>query len=323
MAVTGTVRTTTDGEGFKKTYGLGVFKVLGVNLTNEQLKKEGFYVKDEDLETERQFITEREGVDVVRLEFACKEMKGEKEEKEDGILRKISFFIENKDKESQTNPGSFQWVNNQGSTSYDGGKGQAGLQDWFKEGRDVRKAKAGEDNFMEFMRNCMAVNFRDGGTLGYDTAKFFKGNFKELQGDLKSEYATSIIIPLTVKEKDVVNDEGVTEKKEYENFYNKAFAPGSQWKFMQNKREFSPTDVQKILSKIEGNNEKRAWNKANPDSKKKMDFVSPLEKLIATMADPSYPCKDRHYFGMLKEYVASGDFVGSGNVLTESDAPDY
>ena len=322
MAVEGKKYEAGEGE-FSKKYGFGLFQILGVNLPNEQLKKQGFYVKEGDEGAERQFITEREGVDVVRLEFACKEVLNEKgEEKEGALLRKFSFFIENKDKESQTNPGSFQWINNQGATSYDGGKGIDGLQGWFKEGRDVRKAKAGEDQFMEFMRSCMAVNFREGGTLGYDVKKFFKGNFKEVQEDLKSDYLVPVVVALTVKEKDVTDDDtGQVEKKEYENFYNKAFAPGSQWKFVQNKKEWGPGDVKKILDKIEGNTGKRAWNKANPDSKKKADYVSPLENMIATMASPSYPCKDRHYFGMVKEYVAGDDFVGSGAVLTET--PDY
>lgn len=304
MAIEGKKHVETEGN-FKKVYGIMLAEVLGVNLTNEQLKKEGFYVKEEDLEAERQFVTEREGIDSVRLEFALKEVKGE-----EPLLRKISFFIENKDKESQNNPGSFQWINNQGNTSYDGGKGEAGLQGWFKEGRDVRKAKAGEAEFMEFMRNCMAVAFKEGGTLGYNLSKFFKGDFRELQGDLKSDYLSTVVVALTIKEKDVEED-GVIVKKEYENFYNKAFAPGSQWKFMQNKKEFKEEDVNKILSKVEKNKEIRQWNKENPDAKKKYEFISPLEKLVATMADPEYPCKDRVHYGMLKEYTGETEVVGA------------
>lgn len=312
MAVQGTVKIENESSYVKK-YGFGLFEILGMNLTNEQLKAEGFPVRDEDLEKEREFVTEKEGVDVVRLEFACKEVK-----QENPILRKISFFVENTDKESVNNPGSFQWINNQGNTSYDGGKGEEGLQDWFKNERDVRKAKSGEAEFMDFMRNCMSVDFKEGGVLQYDISKFFKGNWKELKEDLKSDFLSTVIVALTIKEKDV-DVEGEMVKKEYENFYNKAFAPGSQWKFLQNKKEFSEADVVKLHEKVAKDKEIMQYNKENPTAKKKREWLSPLEKMVVSMTDEQYPCKDRYYLGMNKEYVASEDFVGSGQTLTETD----
>ena len=301
MAVQGEKRQE-QGE-YKKIYGLGVFEILGVNMTNKELKEAGFNVKEEELETERQFVSEREGVNNVRLEFALKEVK-----KEGGILRRISFFIEDKERESINNPGSFQWINNQGSCSYDGGKGIEGLQGWFREGRDVRKAKNGEEQFMEFMRNCMDVDFRGGGILNYDVKKFFKGNFKELQADLKGEYCTTIVVALTIKERDIEED-GEMVKKEFESFYNKAFAPGEQYKFVQNKREFSETDIKNITDKIARNVEKRVQNKANPENKQKTEYVNAVENLIASISSTEYPCKDRYYLGLLKEYVPGPDKV--------------
>jgi len=296
MAVAGQQKTETESN-FSKRYGFVLVEILGANLTNEQLKKEGFYVKEEDLGTEREFVTDKEGVKVARIEFACKEVKSG----EGALLKKFSFFIEDKDKESQNTPGSFQWINNQGNTSYATSKET--LPDWFKEGRDVRKAKAGEAEFMEFMRNCMAVDFKAGGTLQYDVSKFSKGNFKELQGDLKSDFLSTIIVPMTIKERDV-DEDGVIVKKEYENFYNKAFAPGSQWKFMQNKKEFTETDIEKLHEKVLRNKEVVQHNKANPETKKKQEWLSPLEKIVVQMTDEQYPCKDRTYFGIHKEYVA-------------------
>mgnify|MGYP003472970780 CR=1 FL=1 len=311
MAVQGTVRTET--EGFSKQYGFGLFEILGVNLTNQQLKEQGFYVKDEDLEKDRVFLGEKEGVNTVRIEFALKEVK-----QEGPLLKKYSFFLEDKDRESQNTPGSFQWINNQGTTSYATSK--ENLADWFKEGKDVRKAKVGEAEFMEFMRNCMAVDFSKGGTLQYDVSKFFKGNVKELAGDLKSDYLSTIIINMTIKERDVVENEGDEPvKKEYENFYNKAFAPGSQWRFLQNKREFTETDIVKLHEKVERNKEIIAHNKANPTAKKKQEWLSPLEKIVVQMTDQQYPCKDRTYFGMHKEYVPGEDFISSDKVLSGND----
>lgn len=304
---------------YNKRYGFVLVEVLGVNLTNEQLKKEGFYVRDEDLGTEREFTSSREvenvgKVNSVRIEFACKEVKGE-----DPLYKKFSFFLEDRDKESQNNPGSFQWINNQGNTSY--ADSLDSLPTWFKEGRDVRKAKVGEAEFMEFMRNCMAVDFKSGGTLQYDVNKFFKGNVKELQGDLNSDFLSTIIVAMTIKERDV-EENGEMVKKEYENFYNKAFAPGSQWKFLQNKKEFTESDIDKLHQKVERNKEIVQHNKQNPESKKKQEWLSPLEKIVVAMTDQQYPCKDRTYFGIHKEYDASKDFVGSGETLS-SDGDDY
>lgn len=304
MAVQGQVKVET-----AKQVGFGLFEILGVNLTNEQLKEEGFYVKEEDLAVDREFVTDKEGVKVARIEFACKEVK-----KDDAILRQFTFFLEDKDKESQNTPGSFQWINNQGNTSYASSK--EALPDWFKEGRDARIAKPGEAEFMEFMRNCMAVDFKAGGTLQYDVSKFFKGNFKELQADLKSEFLSTIIVSLTIKERDVIENEEPV-KKEYQNFYNKAFAPGSQWKFMQNKREFTEADITKLHEKVARNKDIIVWNKENPTAKKKQEWLSPLEKIVVAMTDQQYPCKDRTYFGIHKDYVPSEDFVGSNDVLTD------
>lgn len=318
MAVQGEKRE--PGSDFAKKYGFMLAEIVGVNLTNEQLKREGFYVKDEDLDVERQFVTDKDGVEVARLEFAVKEVK-----KEGGVVRRINFFIENKDKESQNTPGSFQWINNQGRTSYDGGKGESGLPAWFVGKGTVRKAKAGEAEFMEFMRNCMAIKWSEGGTLGYNVNKFFQGNFKELQEDLKSDFLCTIIIPCTIKERDVVEEEGQDPvKKEYENFYNKAFAPGDQWKFVQNKGAggYTEKDVANILAKVEKNKEIAQYNKT-AETKRKYEWLNGVESIIAAMSDPAYPCKDRKFYGPLKDYVPSEDFVGSGNVLTEDDGPGY
>lgn len=309
MSVQGTVKNETE-TGFSKNYGFGLFEILLANGTNEQLKEKGFYVKEEDLGTEREFVTERDGVNVARIEFACKEVKAG----EEALLKKFSFFIEEREKESQNTPGNFQWINNQGNTSYATSKDA--LPGWFKEGRDVRKTFAGEAEFMEWMRNCMAVDFKAGGTLQYDVSKFFKGNFKELQADLKSDFLSTIVVNMTIKERDV-DEDGVIVKKEYENFYNRAFAPGSQWKFLQNKKEFTEDDIQKLHEKVGRNKEIIMWNKEHPEERKKQEWLSPLEKIVVAMTDQQYPCKDRAYFGIHKEYVAGEDFVGSGNVLTD------
>lgn len=310
MAITGTKFETIEN---KKKVGLGIMEVVGVCMSNQELKEEGFYVKEGTEGEERSFISEKEGVDSVRLEFALKEVKTE-----EPFMQKISFFLENRERESLNTPGSFQWINNQGTCSY--AKDMESLPDWFKAGGDVRKALVGEEQFMAFMRSCMAINFRDGGTLAYDVKKFFKGNFKELKADLKSDFLSTVIVAFTVKERDVMNEEtGEAEKKEYQNFYNKAFAPGSQAKFLNNKREFTEADVEKLFTRVESNDRIKEENKGKaPAERKKLDYLSMLETLVVTMASPEYPCKDRYYLGILKDYNPSEDFIGSGKTIDET-----
>ncbi len=285
MAIEGKKREETNG----KRIGIGLFSVLGVNLDNTKLKELGFYVKEEDLDKDREFITskdvEGEMVDSVRIEFACKEVDGES-------LRKFNFFVENSNRDNKDH-NNFQWINNQGQTSWAADK--ASLQDWFAKGKDPRPCKKGEAEFMEFMTKCMAIDFKDGGTLSYDLSKFFKGNFKELQDDLKTDYLVDVVVACTIKEKEVTDPE--TEEVstvEYENFYNKAFASKGTFKVLKNKKEFTETDVEKILDKVQANKGKKGKDKA---------FVSSLENLIYNMANPEYPCKDITYFGLLKDYV--------------------
>src|SRR6266496_2672427 len=124
MAVTGTVKTENSGN-FSKKIGLGAFQICGVNLSYEELKEKGFYVKDEDLSKDRDFIGERDGVTTVMLEFALKEVG-----KSHPLMKKISFFLADEDRESKNNSGSFQWINAQGNTSY--ARSKDALRDWFK-----------------------------------------------------------------------------------------------------------------------------------------------------------------------------------------------
>ncbi len=85
MAVTGNVKTTTE---WSKSYGLASYEVLGCNLSYKELKDLGFYVKDEDLDKDREFTGDKEGIRTVRLEFACKSVG------QNSKLKKFTFWLE-------------------------------------------------------------------------------------------------------------------------------------------------------------------------------------------------------------------------------------
>lgn len=304
--ITGDQRKQQENSGFAKKIGISCYEVLGVNMTNKQLKEAGFYVKDEDLDSEREFTGEDNGMRSVRLEFALKQVKTENPH-----MKKISFFLKDGDRENEKT-GNIQWINDQGKCTW-GSK--ASLPDWFK-GTDgnlnARKAKDGEEHFMNFMRACMNIDWKNGGVLKYDLNKMFNGNFKEIQGDLKTDYLQTVIVANTIKVKDVKNPESdEMETKEFESFYSKMFAPGVNMKFLNNKKEFTDEDIKAIRKKIENNKGKKG---------KDRDFVYAIEELVANMADPEYGCKDIFYPGLLKNFDASESFMSSAKVVDTGSA---
>lgn len=308
MAITGDKKEQSSGGSYTKTYGISAYEILGVNLSNKELKELGFYVKDEDLEKEREFVTEREGVAVVQLEFAARSVL------EDKKLRRFSFWLENKNARNAEDKerALYKFINDQGkcawSTSPNEYKGLSENYSVYFTGEDdslnPRPAKRGEEEFMLFMRACMAINYKDGGTIKYNIKKLFNGSFKELREDLQTDYLTTIIVATTIKIKS--DDTGV---KEIESFYPYAFAPGGGFKVLQNKKEFSAAEIDAIHDKIAGNKGKKG---------KERKYVTPLEELIAKITDKEYPCKDVFHIGLPKEYVSSEHIETSNKAVIQA-----
>jgi hypothetical protein len=310
MAVTGTARVSNEKE-FKKTLGLGAFSVLGVNLDYPKLKELGFYVKDEDLEKERVFTGEKEGVATVRLEFAVQNLNNEDDR------RKFSFFLENAPRVNKSGT-LYSFINNQGrcawSTNEDKYVGIKPEYDVYFTGLEnclePRKALKGEEELMLFMRAIFAnMDWRAGATLTYNTKKWFGENFDELNKDLKTDVVGTVIVGCTIKEKD-----GEDGKKYNESFYNKAFAPGSYYKFLNNKGEFTALDVDSINKRIANNKGK---------SGKDRNYVNPLEELVVKMADSEYGCTEIYHLGKLKEFNPEEHFATSSSSVVQEDSSEY
>jgi hypothetical protein len=156
----------------------------------------------------------------------------------------------------------------------------------------------------------MAIDYKNGGTISYDTKKFFKGNFKDLRSDLASDFLQTILVATTIRIKET--DEGI---KEIESFYPYLFAPGSYYKLVVNKKDkqFTQEDIDAIRLKEKNNKEKigkKAW-------------ISPLEQIILKMSDADYGCKDVYHLGVLKEFV-SGEHIETSDtaIVTDEDYGD-
>lgn len=310
MAITGNKKETS--AGYKKSYGFAAYDVLGVNLSNEELKELGFYVKEGDEDKDRTFVTEEEGVARVQIEFACKS-RGE-----DKKLRKFSFWISNKNARNseEKERALYKFINDQGRTAWSLKPNEyEGLSEAYSvyftgedDALNPRPCKRGEEEFMLFMRSCMAIDFKNGGTLKYNLKKLFNGNFKEIKDDLKTDFLTPIIVATTIKVKDT--DEG---KKEIESFYSYGFAPGSNIKLLMNKKTWSEADIQEIQDTIKANKTKKG---------KEKKYVTPLEELIAKITDPDYPCKELYHIGVVKEYESDNHLEASDAAIVEDDGSD-
>lgn len=310
MAITGNVRAeSSQGGNAKKMYGISSYEILGVNLSNAELKELGFYVKEGDETKEREFVTEKDGVASVQIEFACRSMY------EDRRLRKFSFWIENKNaRNKEENPRAlYKFINDQGLVAWSLRPDEfVGLSEVFNpiftgpdEELNPRPAKKGEEEFMLFMRACMAINFRDGGTIKYNLKKFFNNSFKELQEDLNSDYLTPVVVATIIQIKQT--DEGI---KEIESFYRYAFAPGKDYKLLLGKKEYTEEDAALIRRNIKENKGKKG---------KARVWITPLEELIAKMTDPEYPCKDVFHLGLPIEYVSEGHIQTSDSPVIQED----
>lgn len=310
MAITGVKKeANASGTGYKKTYGIMAYDILGVNLTYKELKDLGFYVKEGDEDKDREFLSEREGVKVCQIEFACKSKAS------DSKLRKFTFWLEDKNSRNSEDKerALFKFINDQGRTAWslkaDDYVGLSEAYSVYFTGQDdslnPRPAKRGEEELMLFMRACMAIDFKGGGTIKYNLKKFFNGNFKDLKDDLKTEFLTPVIVATTIKVKQT--DEGM---KELESFYPYAFAPGSNYKFLVNKGSWSEQEVNKIRTTMENNKGKKG---------KERTYITPIEELLVKMSDPEYPCKDIYHLGTPIEYNSENHVESSNAAIIEED----
>lgn len=308
MAITGNKKETTEVSNYTKTYGIGQFEILGVNLPYKKLKELGFYVKEEDLEKDRDFTGEVEGHAKVQLEFACRDFN--KPER----LKRFSFWLEDVEvKTKADNPvEKWQFINAQGRcswslkptsfvTEYDS-TFFTGVDDAY----EPRPAKKGEEEFMAFMRAAMRINYKEGGTIRYNVKKLFAGNVKEIQDDLNTDFLGTVLIATVIRLKQT--EEGL---KEIETFYSRAFAPGDSYKLLETKKSYSDADIKAVHDKIANN-----FGKKGKDRK----YVTPLEELIAKITDEKYPCKDVFHIGMIKEYKSGNHIEASDSaIITEDD----
>jgi hypothetical protein len=277
-----------DDKEFVKKVGLFEAKVIAVNPTTEEYADVlGRQLKEDSKATEY-LGTSKDGNARLRLDFWLEEVKTQEK-------FKLTFFIENKEKENKDQTKK-QYINNIGRCTW--ADSPNNLPTWFKE-RENRVSFVGEEDLYNFLRSWLSnIDFSSKkSTLQLEFNKLIKGNVKEIKEQINGEWATNIVALATINTKET--DDGV---KEFQNIYNKAFLPPYSIK------AFRLLDYN-AAGTISGLRQKSSKD------------LKPHERFVLNVVG-EYGCKDYFTFKELKEYSSEDNLVSSDKVISE-DAGDY
>ena len=271
---------------FPKKIGLFEARVIAVNPTTEEYADVlGRQLKEDSKATEY-LGTSKDGNARLRIDFWLEEVKTQEK-------FKLTFFIENKEKENKDQTKK-QYINNIGRCTW--ADSPNNLPTWFKE-RENRVSFVGEEDLYNFLRSWLSnIDFSSKkSTLQLEFNKLIKGNVKELKEQINGEWATNIVALATVSSKET--EDGT---KEYQAIYNKAFLP--------------PYSI-KAFRLID-------YNKAEAISalrQKSQKELKPHERFVLNVVG-EYGCKDFFTFKELKEYNSEDNLVSSDKVIAEDDS---
>ena len=272
---------------FPKKVGLFEAKVVAINPTREEYADVlGRELSDESKATN--YLAEsKEGNARVRLDFWLVEVKTQDK-------FKLTFFIENKEKESKDGMKK-QYINNVGRCTWSDSENN--LPGWFKDNRDFRVAYVGEEDLYNFLRAWLSnIDFsKPSATLQVEFNKLIKGNVKELKEQINGEWVNNIVALATISTQE--KEDGV---KEFQNVYNKAFLPPYSIKAFR-VLDYNKADV---VSALRG--------KSNKELKAHERFV------LNVVGE--YGCKDFYTFKDLKEYNSEDNFAASDKVIADDDS---
>ncbi len=214
-------------------------KVLGIERADDYEQKPEFeYVKDDAT-----IKVKRKGEDGEEFEdeITCKKLTitaWVQENKTEEIFP-INFTLYYVDDVSST--GKTKYVTQHGKSTYV--DSESNLPDWFKftPGKkkmplSYRVAKKGEASFLEFLAKWTNISPFDieSSLFPENPKKFWNGDMKELNNLIADFGDSSVMIQFGVRTKDVEQEDGSTETKEYQTISTKAFASSKYMKFFRN-----------------------------------------------------------------------------------------
>jgi len=288
MNIGGKKRETSQFTETQKKVGLFEGKVIAINPSIEEYKEIlGMELKEESKATE--YLGEsKDGDTTLRVDFWLEEVKNQDK-------FKVTFFLENKEKENKDQTKK-QYINNVGTCSW--ADDPNNLPKWFSE-RDYRVAYVGEEDFYSFIKTWLGeLDYRDAETtLQLDWKKLIKGNLKDLKSQVNGEYCTNVVALATIKT--VIKED---DTKEYQGVYNRAFLPAYTIKQFRLVDFSSPN----IISGLKG---------------KKSKDLKPHERFVLNVTG-EYGCKDFYILKDLKDYNPNDNLVASDEPMS-TDGSDY
>jgi len=286
MAVQGKVREN-NFESKEIRVGFVEGNVLCVNPTMEEFSDILGMELKEDSKAAEYLGESKDGNTTLRLDFWFEDVKT-------GIKDKITFFLEDKDRENKEGTKK-QYINNVGASTWS--DDEENLPDWFKKS-DYRVAKQGEAEFYEFAKFWLAgLDTKDGGELSFSWKPLMKGNVKEIKEQVGGDFQKTVGLLLEVK---TVDKDG--ETKNYQSVYNKGFIYPSDMKFFR-LVDYSKEELLENLKK------------------KKPKDLKRHEKFAVTVTGEhgsknSFLLKDAQPFN-------PDDFLVASNKVLAEDSPDY
>lgn len=273
---------------FTKKVGLFEANVIAINPDAEGYKEILNIELKEDSRVLEYLGTSNDGNTTLRIDIWLEDVRSKDK-------FKVTFFLENKEKENRDGTKK-QYINNVGTTSW--ADDPNNLPDWFTK-RDYRVAFVGEEDLYTFFRTWLGkLDYRDAETIiSLDWKKLMKGNVKDLRDQINGAYSTTVVALATVKT--VIKDE---ETKEYQGVYNKAFLPAYSIK------QFRLVDFSNP-SVISGLRQKKSKD------------LKPHERFVLNVTG-EYGCRDFYTLKDLKEYNADDNLVAS-NAVISSDGDDF
>lgn len=272
--------------------GLGVFNVIAVNPDKEAYEELTGKELKEDSKAVEYLGESKDNNITLRIDFWGEEVKTKKK-------RKVTFFLENKEKTNKDETKK-QYINNTGSCSWSDDPNN--LPDWFtKRGPDsYRVAYVGEEDLYNFMRTWLGkLDYKDAETvLSLEWKQLMKGNVKDIRAQIGGEFSVPFVWLNEVK---TVDKDG--ETKEYQSVYNRAFLPEytlKQFRLV----DYSKQEVQEALKK------------------KKSSDLKPHERFVLQVAG-EYGSKNFFILKDLQTYNPSMNLVSTNKPILTEDGADY
>jgi len=247
-----------ESTGYKKFVGVGQFKVLKFNPTRAELNKILNYEPEgeqKELEyTKDDYVLKYRDQEGNEHELTCKQVYVDVwlEEQKTKTKHKVRFTITNQVRTSKDARKS-QWINQVGKTTWV--DEESNLPEWFTHFKTTdrqtkavsttpkvyREAFIGEENLYDFLAKWLEINSFNATNNMFidDMNKFWNGNMKELNTLIDVFEDNTIMCILGIKNKQVVDEKGNTEDKEYQTISTRYFCPGRFMKIFRNMYEFA------------------------------------------------------------------------------------